>query len=91
VRGEAADVVVGKGQSTIKNAEDIDKAWQYGMSGGRGDEAEVIVEEFIKFESEITLAYRDAAERADAVLRADWTSPGARRLHGKLAALRHQR
>jgi phosphoribosylglycinamide formyltransferase 2 len=33
----------GKGQSTIKNAEDIDKAWQYGMSGGRGDEAEVIV------------------------------------------------
>jgi phosphoribosylglycinamide formyltransferase 2 len=45
----------GKGQSTIKSAQDVDKAWQYGMSGGRGDEAEVIIEEFIEFESEITL------------------------------------
>ena len=45
----------GKGQSTIKTQDDIEKAWQYGMSGGRGDEPEVIVEEFIRFESEITL------------------------------------
>jgi phosphoribosylglycinamide formyltransferase 2 len=45
----------GKGQSTVKSEADIQKAYDYGMSGGRGDEAEVIVEEFIRFESEITL------------------------------------
>lgn len=45
----------GKGQSTIKTEADVQHAWDYGMSGGRGDEPEVIVEEFIRFESEITL------------------------------------
>jgi len=45
----------GKGQSIIKSYDDIDKAWQYAMSGTRGDLLEVIVEEFVKFESEITL------------------------------------
>lgn len=45
----------GKGQSVIKSYDDIDKAWQYAMSGTRGDLLEVIVEEFVKFESEITL------------------------------------
>lgn len=45
----------GKGQSVVKNEADIEKAWNYAMSGTRGDLLEVIVEEFIKFESEITL------------------------------------
>jgi phosphoribosylglycinamide formyltransferase 2 len=45
----------GKGQSVVKIKEDIDKAWKYAMEGSRGDYAEVIVEEFIKFNSEITL------------------------------------
>lgn len=45
----------GKGQSTIKSKGDIEKAWSYSQSGKRGDIAEVIVEEFIKFNSEITL------------------------------------
>ena len=45
----------GKGQSVIKSKEDISKAWTYAMEGSRGDYKEVIVEEFIKFESEITL------------------------------------
>jgi phosphoribosylglycinamide formyltransferase 2 len=45
----------GKGQSTIKAKDDIEKAWKYAMEGSRGDHAEVIVEEFIKFNSEITL------------------------------------
>jgi phosphoribosylglycinamide formyltransferase 2 len=45
----------GKGQSTVKTADDIEKAWQDGITKGRGDEAEVIIEEFIPFESEITL------------------------------------
>lgn len=45
----------GKGQSVIRSYDDIDKAWQYAMSGTRGDLLEVIVEAFVKFESEITL------------------------------------
>jgi len=45
----------GKGQSNIKTEGDIQKAWDYALSGSRGDLIEVIVEEFIPFESEITL------------------------------------
>ena len=45
----------GKGQSTIKTSEDIEKAWDYAQSGKRGSETEVIVEAFVKFDSEITL------------------------------------
>lgn len=45
----------GKGQSTIKSAEDIEKAWNYAVEGSRGDVVEVIVEAFVKFNSEITL------------------------------------
>ena len=45
----------GKGQSTIRNKEDIQKAWDYAIEGSRGDLSEVIVEEFINFDYEITL------------------------------------
>ncbi len=45
----------GKGQSTIKSEADIEKAWNYSQSGKRGDIAEVIVEAFVKFDTEITL------------------------------------
>ncbi|RDI08251.1 formate-dependent phosphoribosylglycinamide formyltransferase [Flavobacterium sp. AG291] len=45
----------GKGQSTIKSEEDIEKAWKYAVEGSRGDVVEVIVEAFVKFNSEITL------------------------------------
>lgn len=45
----------GKGQSVVKTEADIEKAWNYALSGTRGDLMEVIVEEFIRFESEITL------------------------------------
>lgn len=45
----------GKGQSMVKSADEIEKAWEYGCSGSRGDILELIVEEFIKFDSEITL------------------------------------
>lgn len=45
----------GKGQSTIKNEDDIAKAWHYAVEGSRGDLIEVIVEAFVHFESEITL------------------------------------
>jgi phosphoribosylglycinamide formyltransferase 2 len=45
----------GKGQSTIKTTSDIEKAWNYAVEGSRGDVVEVIVEAFVKFNSEITL------------------------------------
>lgn len=45
----------GKGQSVIKTESDIIKSWEYAQSGKRGDIAEVIVEAFIRFDSEITL------------------------------------
>ncbi|MDF2440142.1 MAG: phosphoribosylglycinamide formyltransferase 2 [Abditibacteriota bacterium] len=45
----------GKGQSTIKNESEIEVAWQSGISKGRGDEAIMIVEGFVHFDSEITL------------------------------------
>ena len=45
----------GKGQSVVKGPEELEHAWEYGCSGSRGDIKELIVEEFIKFDSEITL------------------------------------
>ena len=45
----------GKGQSVVRNEADIEKAWQYAIKGSRGDLIEVIVEEFIEFDYEITL------------------------------------
>jgi len=45
----------GKGQSVIKTKDDIQLAWNYAIEGSRGDYKEIIVEEFIKFDSEITL------------------------------------
>lgn len=45
----------GKGQSVVKSPGDVEHAWRYGCEGSRGDIRELIVEEFIRFDSEITL------------------------------------
>ncbi len=45
----------GKGQSVAKSESDIQASWDYACLGMRGDRKKVIVEEFIKFEFEITL------------------------------------
>lgn len=45
----------GKGQSVVKNSKSVEAAWGYAVAGMRGDKQKVIVEEFIQFESEITL------------------------------------
>ena len=45
----------GKGQSTVKSEGDVERAWSYAQSGKRGDIAEVIVESFVQFHTEITL------------------------------------
>ncbi len=45
----------GKGQSTIKDKDDIKTAWQYAQEGGRTGKGRVIVEGFVDFDYEITL------------------------------------
>lgn len=45
----------GKGQSLVKAESELEKAWVYGCEGSRGDIKELIIEEFIEFDSEITL------------------------------------
>ena len=45
----------GKGQSTAKKAEEVGIAWDYAVEKMRGDRPRVIVEEFVDFDSEITL------------------------------------
>ena len=45
----------GKGQSLVQDAAGIDAAWQAALAGARGAGNRVIVEEFLRFELEITL------------------------------------
>jgi phosphoribosylglycinamide formyltransferase 2 len=45
----------GKGQSVAKTPADLEKSWHYAQTGGRTGAGRVIVEEFIEFESEITM------------------------------------
>lgn len=45
----------GHGQSTVKTAEDVDKAWKIAQEGGRAGAGRVIVEGFVRFDYEITL------------------------------------
>ncbi|PZE21796.1 formate-dependent phosphoribosylglycinamide formyltransferase [Paenibacillus xerothermodurans] len=45
----------GKGQSVCRSIEDAEACWAYAIEGGRAKNSRVIVEEFIEFDSEITL------------------------------------
>ena len=45
----------GKGQSLVKNEEDLNKSWIKAMEGARGISQNIILEEFINFDLEITL------------------------------------
>ncbi len=45
----------GKGQRTAKDAAEAGECWDYAVANMRGDRPRVIVEEFIKFDSEVTL------------------------------------
>jgi phosphoribosylglycinamide formyltransferase 2 len=45
----------GHGQSTAKDLDELGEAWDHAVANMRGDRPRVIVEEFIKFDSEITL------------------------------------
>ena len=44
----------GKGQSTVRDAGDVDAAWDYAQSGGRAGQGRCIVEGFVDFDYEIT-------------------------------------
>lgn len=45
----------GHGQSVVRSAEDIDRAWHCAQDGGRAGAGRVIVEGFVHFDYEITL------------------------------------
>ena len=45
----------GKGQSTVRKNTQLESAWEYALEGTRGTADQVIVEELIDFEYEITL------------------------------------
>ncbi|MBX3706508.1 MAG: formate-dependent phosphoribosylglycinamide formyltransferase [Pseudomonadales bacterium] len=45
----------GKGQSTVRTADDVPRAWTYAQAGARGGAGRVIVEGFVPFDYEITL------------------------------------
>lgn len=45
----------GYGQSVVKSEEELQDAWQKAQSEARGDASELIVEEFVDFDYEITL------------------------------------
>ncbi|MFD9661683.1 formate-dependent phosphoribosylglycinamide formyltransferase [Rhodococcus sp. NPDC059968] len=44
----------GKGQSTVRDAGDVETAWDYALAGGRINHGRVIVEGFVDFDYEIT-------------------------------------
>src|SRR5690606_36783388 len=44
----------GKGQSTLRGPEDVSKAWDYALQGGRVAQSRIIVEGFVDFEYELT-------------------------------------
>lgn len=45
----------GKGQSTAETTEEVGAAWDYAVEKMRGDRPRIIAEEYIEFDSEITL------------------------------------
>ena len=45
----------GKGQSTVRSADQVKTAWDYAQSGGRAGKGKVIVEGFVDIDYEITL------------------------------------
>ena len=60
----------GKGQSVAQTKEEVGAAWDYAVANMRGDRPRIIVEEFIDFDSEITLltvATKDGVQFCDPI------------------------
>ena len=64
----------GKGQSRIDGPDDVKKAWDYAMAGGRVSLNRVIVEGFIDFDYEITLLTVRARKTDDSLSRPSMAS-----------------
>jgi len=72
----------GKGQSKIDCPADVQRAWDYAMSGGRVSHGRVIVEGFIDFDYEITLL-TVRARGADGAVATHFCAPiGHLQVHG---------
>ncbi|MDF9753224.1 formate-dependent phosphoribosylglycinamide formyltransferase (GAR transformylase) [Pseudomonas hunanensis] len=79
----------GKGQSLLRSADDLQKAWDYAQEGGRAGKGRVIIEGFIDFEYEITLL--TVRHVGGTTFLAPGRPPtGKRRLSGVLAAPGHE-
>ena len=79
----------GKGQSIVRDDDDIATAWDYAQSGGRVEGGRVIVERFVDFDYEITLLTVRSIDPRSLVLRTHRAPPTRRRLRGILAAHTH--
>ena len=64
----------GKGQSKIDGPDDVARAWDYAMEGGRVSHGRIIVEGFIDFDYEITLL-TVRARTADGSVQAHFCEP----------------
>ena len=75
----------GKGQSVAKRPTRFAPAWDYAVANMRGDRPRVIVEELIKFDSEITLL-TVATRGRRSVLRPGRAPPGSAATIGKVGS-----
>ena len=60
----------GKGQSTVRSADQVDAAWTHAQTGGRAGQGRCIVEGFVAFDYEITLLtvrHRDGTSYCDPI------------------------
>jgi phosphoribosylglycinamide formyltransferase 2 len=64
----------GKGQSTVRGADELDSAWDYALSAGRVNHGRVIVEAMVPFDYEITLL-TVRARGADGVIQTSFCAP----------------
>ena len=72
----------GKGQSLLRGPNDVARAWDYAMQGGRVSQGRVIVEGFIDFEYEITLL-TVRARNVDGTIETSFCAPvGHRQVDG---------
>ena len=65
----------GKGQSLVKNADQLKQAWDYAKSSGRVDTGKVIVEAKIDFDFEITLLTVRALNAQSGVVQTYFCAP----------------
>ncbi len=72
----------GKGQSRIDGPDDVNKAWDYAMAGGRVSLNRVIVEGFIDFDYEITLLTVRARDSSGTIRTAFCAPIGHVQVHG---------